>query len=490
MRPRPAAVGAGPRLSRRLLLGLPLVAMACRRGPRPQLERSPVILPPLRDLAASYVDLAESDRDPRRLWGRLGGSDAERKASRLFTRQIVDRVDDAWVEDFAFRAHRPIDWRLEVVGGEALETAMPMPFDARLPAGPTTAEVVEVSAEDLSKAAGRWALIRTDGDSGLRAIRSLDLYQRAVAAGAAGLVVSADPRPGRWRFVPPVDKAFALLDERYPDGERPIPALCCDFEDGGTISRAAAVAGSLGFSTDYQSGELQGLNAVGLLRGATGGVDDARGPRPSIVVMAHLDAFFQGAHDNAGGLAVLLAMAHRLAQTPRAARPVDLWFVALSAHHDRSEGLRAFRRDDPERWSTVVDTLLVEHVDAQAGLEGEEAGWPANFNDDRVAYVGPAGRPEIEELLPVLVRTTGLMTVAPEVRRSCIGDLHVTCGERPGFCLMQAAPYYHTDHDTLDKLSERVLAGAVDFHLKILEVMGGVDGGLLPARSLAPGSPS
>ena len=52
---------------------------------------------------------------------------------------------------------------------------------------------------------------------------------------------------------------------------------------------------------------------------------------------------------------------------------------------------------------------------------------------------------------------TGLMTAPPAVAHECIADLFVICDRVQPFCLMAAPPYYHTDHDTIDKLSEEGL---------------------------------
>jgi hypothetical protein len=44
--------------------------------------------------------------------------------------------------------------------------------------------------------------------------------------------------------------------------------------------------------------------------------------------------------------------------------------------------------------------------------------------------------------------------------------------------LIKAPPYYHTDHDTMDKISRAGIEAAVDFHRLLLEAVG----------ALAPGS--
>lgn len=61
------------------------------------------------------------------------------------------------------------------------------------------------------------------------------------------------------------------------------------------------------------------------------------------------------------------------------------------------------------------------------------------------------------------------MTAPPVMQDACIADLFVTCDRAKGFCLMNTPPYYHTDHDTLDKISAEGIGNAVRFHMRLLE---------------------
>ena len=77
-------------------------------------------------------------------------------------------------------------------------------------------------------------------------------------------------------------------------------------------------------------------------------------------------------------------------------------------------------------------------------------------------------------MLDELAIETGLMTKAPRVVRACIADLFVVCDQLKPFTLIQSAPYYHTNHDTMDKLSEAGLQAAVEFHMRLLEATGSI----------------
>lgn len=419
-------------------------------------------------LAAEYVKIGLETEDERGLWGRIGGSAAERKAAYTFANHLAPYVDEVSTETFTFNAHRPESWTLRIQGGARLRTAMPAPFDARFPDGRFSAEVHAINEDaDWDAVDGRWAYVAME-EIGKNTVRDNLLYQRAVSAKAAGLLFSMPAALGsqRWRAVLPVDKPYALHDERYPDGNRPIPCFCIDAADGKAVADAAASGAEIVSLIRYaEETELEAKNAVGYLAGS----GDS-----NFLLIAHLDSFFHGANDDASGLAALAVMARRLSELPIESRTANIWFAACAAHHDRSEGMRAFVAQDPVRFEAIDGCIAIEHVDAQLGKEGNEAGWKDDLNDRRAAYIGPNGWPEIEAVLDGLVQETGLMTHGVLVRKACTSDLHVVCNDKPTFCLIQVPPYYHTDHDTLDKITGQGIENAAEFHLRILEAIGAV----------------
>jgi len=423
--------------------------------------------PNLLALAAAHVRLAEADRSRSALWGRLGGSAAERASARLFERQIKPYIRKTELEPFNFSAHRPKVWSLAIQGANALESAMPAPFDARFPDGAVQAPLVSISSDsDWSAVRGKWAFVRAtmQGSPARNSIRDGNLYKRAADAGAAGFIFSLPMKPGRWRAVAPIDRAYAIRDEAYPDKRRPALCFCVDAQDGELLERAVSERRSVSASIGYEPVvNREGLNVVGYLPGKG---------QLGVALFNHLDSFFSGANDNASGLATTIGLAHRLSRLPVEKRLADFFFVALSAHHDGAEGMRAFAERDPNRFASLTQAILIEHTDAQGGREANAAGWPPRLNDLRQAYLGNKGWSEVREALPALVKDSGVMSVSPQAVDACIGDLLAVCDRQKSFSLIQAPPYYHTDHDTIDKISQAGLEAAVDFHMRLLEVTG------------------
>lgn len=424
----------------------------------------------LMSLASGHVRIAEASQDATMLWGRVGGSAAERASARLLADQLRRFVPKVTIESFEFSAPRPVRWELRIDGGASLESAMPAPFDARFPTETTGVAIHQIrDEEDWLKVRGKWAFLwaEMNGSPGRTNVRSENLYKRAVESGAAGFVFSIPTPPGFWQAVVPVDKPFTKRDEFYPDHVRPIPSFCISSDDGAAMREVIARGDALSLSIEYAPDEpLQALNVFGRLEGD---------PDRVVLFAAHLDAFFYGANDDASGLAVLVGLAHELVKMNESERHAEFLFVGLSGHHDEGAGIRAFVDADPERMARVDEFILLEHLDAQPGDEGDSAGWPERLNDLRAAYVGPEGWAEVEAVLGDLVRETGLMGVDPRVVHDCIADLFVVCGDVQPFTLIQGPPFYHTNHDTLDKISEEGLQRAVEFHMRLLETIGAID---------------
>ena len=415
--------------------------------------------PDLLAIAAEHVRISEADRVRGGLWGRIGWSESERASARLLAAQLGRYLPQAKLEEFRFRAYRPASWDVRADGG-TLASAMPAPFDAHFPEDPIRAPVVEVKADgDWSAARGRWALLRNAGFTVSTLVREKLLYQKAVESGAAGLVFSLNTPPDSlWRAVVPVDKPYAVRDERYPDQRRPIPCFAVDASDGSRIG--GELTARIGYEKETRR---QALNAVGYLAG--------HGER-TVAILTHIDAFFSGACDNATGIATLVGLAHRLSRLEKAARRAHFWFGGLAAHHDSAEGMRAFLAKDDKRSASIHEMILLEHLDALDLDDGAKAGWPVPLNNQRTAYVGQPAWGEAKAVAARLARETGLMTADPEIREACIADLFVTCGKVRSFCLMQAPPFYHTDHDTLDRISRRGIEAGVEFHMRLLGATG------------------
>ena len=254
-----------------------------------------------------------------------------------------------------------------------------------------------------------------------------------------------------------------------------IPCFHVGGEDGFFLEAAigaAASAGqrplevSLSLSVE-QRPSATAANAVGVVPG-TGRTDE------NIVINAHADGWFDGASDNADGLAVLIALARHFGERP-GTLDRDLVFVASAGHHTRGgNGPAAFVAAHPEITDRTVLVINIEHV-AQLNMSTSLSRPQAGYRDlvaDIIEFPKSAGvsnqAPLLVDLFTQAAARYGV-NVYQQVGPGVPGDLG---GYRSlGVPLAQfiyASPMYHTSGDVLDTISTPGLERAARYHAFVI----------------------
>ncbi|MDP7041762.1 MAG: M28 family peptidase, partial [Gammaproteobacteria bacterium] len=166
-----------------------------------------------------------------------------------------------------------------------------------------------------------------------------------VEAGAVGVLVIMDA---------PGNHQYALEDM----GPGHVPALILGGDDGRFLMAAMAAAGivnplkiRIGLTTEIRDSWL-GKNVFGLVPG-TG--DEY------VVIVSHLDGYFESANDNGGGLASMLALANYYANEAPEQPKRNMLFVGTSGHHEFSDGVATLIREHKETLDNSVLVMNIEH---------------------------------------------------------------------------------------------------------------------------------
>ena len=187
-----------------------------------------------------------------------------------------------------------------------------------------------------------------------------------------------------------------------------------------------------------------------------------------VIVNAHMDGWFDGAGDNADGLATLIALARHYgsAETPPARTMV---FVASAGHHSRGlNGPSNFVAMNPEIAERAVLVLNLEHV---AQYEVDPVTWEVYPREQPMNF-------GISNLAPFLVETareaqaaTGFALVE-EYREAVPGDLggYASLGV-PRVQAIHSGPLYHTSGDVLETISVEGLTRAAQFYRRFLDAV-------------------
>jgi hypothetical protein len=206
----------------------------------------------------------------------------------------------------------------------------------------------------------------------------------------------------------------------------------------------------ISLSTDTRTG-LTAENGIAVIPGKQ--AEDA------IVLNAHVDGWFDGAGDNADGLAVLVALARHFGK-PANAPTRTLVFVASAGHHTPGiNGPRSFVAANPELAKKAVMLVNIEHV-AQRNFSPARTVAGDGYRE-AVADSGEAplvggvtnGSPLLQGLIDNGVARYGVNFVS---ERSTMQS-----GETSGWAslnvakvtIMQAPPLYHTTGEVLDVIS-------------------------------------
>jgi dihydroorotase/N-acyl-D-amino-acid deacylase len=290
-------------------------------------------------------------------WGRLPGTAYDAMTMDLMTRElerlglVAERMPFTIPSDWT-----PTGWQASYRANGAvieLSSAFPVGTTAATPAEGITAEAVWVGigakpdflGRDIEgKAVVIYSTFVPGGRSHSASSRAriFDANQRATEGGAA-MIINVMAVPGDGQFNP----------LGAPSADYGVPLITINQDEGfrlrDVLGSGAKVEVSLQLDIEIRR-NVQTAYVVARLPGAS---DE------EIVVAAHTDGYFQGAMDNAAGLASMLEIARFQAGVPREKRPRSLVFFLFPDHHHGEIGLRAF--EQTHDWSKVAIALTLEH---------------------------------------------------------------------------------------------------------------------------------
>lgn len=375
------------------------------------------------------------------LWGRMAGSDAERAASE-YARSVLSAsglfaVDvDTWTETTP--QWRPTSVRVRVDGDtQDLATAMTGDFSARTPAGGISAQVVDVddgTRLDRYNLRGRIALVRSVPTWSIREHSAQKIVPQLAARGAVGAIIWVDQPswPGDMVFVTDAGENVAL------------PWTVLGRDDGRYLRSRLPARASLTVRGDLLI-RWRTQNVIGVLPGN-------RRAREYVVVLAHVDAYFDGANDNGSGVAALLAIAGHYSRVPQAQRRRTLIFAATGAHHADRAGSRR-----------LVQALAAIKAKCALVVNPEHLGslnpYDPDFQNPRIVSATNAP-PSIAARFLGGCAEFGI-SVIPRVYPGVQGEAR-PFGEEgfPVTSLMELFPWYHSSYDDLERFRPDLAAAA------------------------------
>ena len=187
-----------------------------------------------------------------------------------------------------------------------------------------------------------------------------------------------------------------------------------------------------------------------------------------VSVMAHTDSFFEGAMDNASGVATNVALAEYYAGVPKSQRRRSMWFFTTSAHHSPSGelgGIRWIRANKKEMLDRTAVLLNCEHTAQVATFVVGGSLIASNTVSARRWFVG--GSDELKHIVDRTFKQYGIALYSrPEVRPG--GELGPLSPAAPSFHIIDHT-VYHTTLDTLDAVPAYGLEQSARAFAKVID---------------------
>jgi hypothetical protein len=431
-----------------------------------------------RKLHQYVVDLAQialryRDAGHPQYWGRLIGTSSELETDRWLAGKFKALgLSDVRIQKLDLPPQwTPQSWSVEMSGGGKslhLTSAQPAYYANGLPRGGVELDAVYaglgteadfIGKDVRGKAVFVYGMLGLPDEGAERAVK------RADAKGAA-VVFAVSMLPGNMHY------------EAYPSSTK-APCFYLGNDDG-TAARQmieavrSGAAAKVKVALDVQ--KVPNLKSE-LVWGTLPGASDE-----TIYVTAHKDGWFQGASDNAGGVASMLGLIEYYAKLPQAQRRRTMIFIGLDGHHNEGErGMitgGAGRRWIAEHRATLfAKTALVINDEHPATLQtqsrpryypGDELAW-ANTYMPLQWYAGGKTRPELQKIVWNAFKEFGVSVELDPSPTPPASDMSYFFKFVPGVDASEYHNYFHTDWETPEVVPWTGLEAATRAFAKIID---------------------
>ena len=396
-----------------------------------------------------YVDALtaisrKSRDDGNRMWGRIAGTPYDVMTQKWLTAQF----EKLGLKPGAERLPLPPIWRATsweitaVSGGKQLKLTTARPV---LQAVATPPGGLSLDAE--------WVGLGTEADFRNRDVRGKAAFVYAIpqpgtlhySARSNGAIQRAEDK-GAAAIVLIMGIPGSITNQLWTRGER-VPMFSMGLEDGNAVRQLiedSAPGQAPKVNIRLETKTETGLESASIWAELPGTSDE------NILVMAHADAWFEGALDNASGVATMLGLAGYFAQVPREQRLRTISFVGFSGHEMPDSSYPWAKWMVERKQDLLSRTALIVNCEHTAATEIYLYGdmlRKANTVTARRVSVGGS-----RTLAPIIARSLaafGIPTYA-ELDSAPLGEIASFFKFAPGFQTIRDPVYYHSDADTPD----------------------------------------
>jgi hypothetical protein len=423
----------------------------------------------MKALVDEIVAISRKSRDDgNKYWGRIAGTKYEAMTADLLEAKFrkLGMVDINRPEFALPPQWFPTDWDLTASGGGktlTFSSARPALGSAATPPNGLDLEAVWVGLGTAADFAGRdvrgkAAVIHTmlaPGQMGQSALFEA-AFKRANDAGAAAMVAI-------WGYYDNM-AAWQGFNGGFASPGFP-PGFFVGFEDGRTL-RNLIGAGPVKLKLRVQTESRPNLKSVSIYGTLPGTTDE------SILVMAHMDGWFDAALDNASGLSTMLTLAEHFAQIPKEKRRRNMIFIGTAGHHVGSPNAIYLRDKRADLLAKTALMINCEHVSASQTLNWDTrlrrstAVWPRRWNVN--------GSAKLTDLVLSAYRTFGVGVVG-DMDPTATGEMGAIFRLTPSLQLIRSPENKHTDADIPEYVPAVGLEAVGRAYAKIIDEVNKLD---------------
>ena len=410
----------------------------------------------------------KSRDDGNQYWGRITGSPYDKMTTDWVAAQFKRIGLETRIQEFTDLPEQwwPTSWEVTAVGAQAvpMKTAFPLyrsvGTDGQVNLEPVWVGMGTAADFDGRDVRGKAVIAYGFPNPGGRENTALTwgIVKRAEEQGAAALFIVLG-FPGN------------VMNEPTAAGTQPparMPIFMLGNQDGTAlrqmIEKNESPVSRFRLGVELRTG-LKTATVWGVLPGAT---DE------NIAVMAHTDSFFEGAMDNASGIATLVALAEHYAKIPKGQRRRTMTFFTTSAHHSPSgqnASIRWIHNNMKQMWAKTALLVNCEHTAQVATFLVGDTLYGSNQVSARRWFVG--GSDQLKTIVMKDFKDYGMALFSrPESRPG--GELGQVFTDAPSFHIIDQI-VYHTDMDTLNAVPAAGLEQSAHVFAKIIDDVNKVE---------------
>jgi Peptidase family M28 len=248
-----------------------------------------------------------------------------------------------------------------------------------------------------------------------------------------------------------------LRTQFYPVNS-PVPTFSLGQDDGFAARDFIAKSGSTPASAhvDLQVEQVPGLHSS-TVWATLPGISDER-----VYVAAHRDGWFEGANDNAAGVATELALAKYFAGVPRAQRRRTIVFLGTTGHHNTGPNSGAWFAEHPELFDNAALLVNSEHTGAAATGQNSRSQTTASAPATWFASEGP-----LQGIVAGALDAFGVPTY-PRASARPAGEIGRYFQLAPSAQLMTSAFVWHSDAETPESISPEGIVAITRAYAKVI----------------------